>query len=133
MIGVAGIWELGWSVPIVEADMWQMSLREFGVKELHMTPITGIDKKWIHEYSTMDELLLANHDAVPVFVDEKAECELTYFTHPQDALYVFGKGNWSPFNNMAKDHASVRIGSTKPGMLWPHQALAIVLYDRLRK
>jgi len=135
MIEVAGLWELGWSVPIMEADMWEYVLKEFGIEKLNMTPITGIDKQWITEYSNLEELIYNKQDLIPVFVDEKGEVELSDFVHPENALYVFGKGNWSPFNNYAHvyDCKSVRIDSIKPGCLWPHQALALILYNRSKK
>jgi len=132
IVEVAGTWELGWSAPITEAVMWEMVMREFGVTQLHMTPVTGISKRWIKEYSTFKDLLDST-DLIPVFLDENGATELAEFEHPNNALYVFGKGTYSPFSSLAKEHISVRIDSVKPGMLWPHQALAIVLYDRSQK
>lgn len=129
MIEVAGLWELGWSAPITEADQWDMVMRSFGVETLNMVPISGINKRWINEYPTMDALL-ADSDLTPVFVDENGEQELSEFEHPENALYVFGKATYSPFSNQAKQHLSVRIDCLKMGMLWPHQAAAIVLHDR---
>lgn len=129
MVEVAGIWELGWSAPITEAVQWEMVLREFGVERLNMTPVSGIKKRWINEYPSM-EGLLDDRDLEPVFVDENGETELRDFDHPESALYVFGKITYSPFSDLAQEHRSIRIDSKKPGMLLPHQALAIVLYDR---
>jgi len=133
MIAVAGTWELGWQVPITESELWLMVLKEFKIHQLHMTPVTGIAKKWISEYSSFDELLSSLESFTPVFVDENGATELDDFDHPEDALYVFGKGTYSPFSHRATQHLSVRIGTPKPGCLWPHQALAIVLHDRERK
>lgn len=135
MIEVAGMWELGWNTPIMEADLWEYAMREFGVEHLNMTPISGIATKWIEEYRTLDEVITAKSELTPVFVDEHGEVELEDFIHPKNALYIFGKGNFSPFSNMADKTGaqSVRIGSMKPGLLWPHQALAVVLYHRSKQ
>jgi len=132
-IEIAGMWELGWNTPIKEVDLWEMAMREFAVQRLNMAPISGICCKWLHEYQSLHEILEDRSQLTPVFVDEKGAVEISDFSHPENALYVFGKGNWSPFNNLAKNHLSVRIDSDLPGMLWPHQALALVLYFRRRK
>jgi len=129
VIEVAGTWELGWSAPITEVDQWWTVMREFNVERLNMTPISGIAKNWVHEYPSFDELL-ADRPLTPVFITENAPVELRDFEHPEDALYVLGKVSYSPFSDLSQDHLSVRIDSPKPGMLWPHQALAIVLYNR---
>jgi len=131
MIEVAGIWEQGWNVPLMEADQWEMVMAEFGVERLNMTPISGIDKPWIHEYPSIEELLADRSHLTPVFVDESAEVELSEFEHPKDALYVFGRCSYSPFHG--HEGQAVKIQTVKPGMLWPHQAMAIVLYDRSQK
>ncbi len=127
MIEAAGIWEQGWSVPLTESDQWEVVLREFGLERLNMTPVTGIVRSWIHEYPSIEALLEDRSHLDIVFVDESAEVELTEFQHPENALYVFGRSSYSPFR---EGYQSVKIQTEKPGMLWPHQAFAIVLYDR---
>ena len=127
MIEVAGVWEQGWSVPITEADQWEVVLREFGVARLNMTPVSGIVRSWTYEYPSIEELLEDRSHLAPVFVDEHSDVELGEFQHPQDALYVFGRVSYSPWRGEGQ---SLKIPTEKPGMLWPHQALAIVLYDR---
>lgn len=129
-VEVAGLWELGWSAPLTEVTQWEMVMREFGVDRLNMAPVSGISKRWVSEYPSINELLADRDHLTQVFVDENGGCELGDFLHPDDALYVFGKGTYSPFSALAKDSLSVRIGSVTPGMMWPHQAAAIVLYDR---
>lgn len=133
VVEVAGHWERGWSAPLTEVTQWQMVMRSFGVERLNMTPVSGIDKRWVHEYPTLIDLLADRSHLTPVCVDEKSNVELAEFEHPQEALYVFGKARYSPFSDMAKDYLSVRIDAEVPGMMWPHQALAVVLYDRHKK
>ena len=95
-----------------------------------MTPVTGLQKKMLLEFHEWGDILEHHDDLTPVFIDENAGVSLVDFEHPEKALYVLGKANHSPFSTMSEDHVSVRIDCPKMGMLWPHQALAIVLYDR---
>ena len=41
-VKAAGLWELGYNVPLLELDQWQYPLREFDVSEFTMSPVTGI-------------------------------------------------------------------------------------------
>lgn len=133
VIEVAGIWEIGRSVPIMEADLWKCALRSYGLKTLNMTPITGIHAPWIAEFNSVDEILAAYPDHQPVFVDERAGTELEDFDHPESALYVFGRSCYSPFSDMANGHLSLRIDCTQTGMLWPHQCLPMILRHRAKQ
>jgi len=129
MIKVAGMWELGWNTPIMEYDLWAFMLRDFGVDEICMAPVSGI-RKDVREFSSLEEAMAKNADLVPVLVDEKGEVALQDFKHPENTLYVFGKASYSPLARLPKA-LSVRIETaTASGLLWPHQAAAIVLYDR---
>ena len=134
-VKVAGMWELGWSAPITEYDLWEMMLRDFGVDEFYMSPVSGIQKQ-ITEVPDITDAITANPTLTVVFVDEHADTPLKDFVHPKDVLYVFGKANCSVFLSMKReDDLAVRIetNSKSLGLLWPHQAAAIVLYDRLVK
>ncbi len=135
MLKVAGCWELGWNTPIKEIDLWEYPLREFGVDELIMSPVTGIRAK-VTETESIEKTINLNNNLTVVFCHEDAEHDLIDFEHPKDALYVFGKANYSPFNNLHKtyDSTSVKIQTNvNKGMLWPHQAASIILYDRFIK
>jgi hypothetical protein len=132
-VEVAGHWELGWSAPITELELWRMAARSFGLSSINMTPISGIAARFVHEYASTDSMIGAFPDLTPVYIDEGGEVELSDFVHPQDALYVFGKATYSPFSARSKKGISVRIDCPKMGLLWPHQAMALVLYDRERK
>ncbi len=133
MVKVLGCWELGWSTPIMEFDLWHFPLRDFEVDELIMTPISGISQK-VTEYATIEDAINANKNLTPVFLDEDGEVELDVFIHPVDVLYIFGKASYSPFSARAKQGQSVKIETAQgKGMLWPHQAASIVLRDRHMK
>ena len=133
MIEVAGTWELGWSAPITEIEHWGMVMKSFGVDRINMTPVSGITCRYLDEYNTVEAILEAKQHLTPVFVDEEGAVELTDFVHPENALYVFGKANYAPFGPLGKDHLSVRIDCSLMGMMWPHQALAVLMYDRNKK
>jgi len=130
MIKVLGCWELGWSTPIMEFDLWYFPLRDFKVDEFIMCPNSGIARN-VTEFKDIQAAIDANPDLTPIFLDEDGETELSDFIHPVDALYIFGKASYSPFSAMAKKGQSVKIETGEgKGMLWPHQAASIVLYDR---
>lgn len=132
MVIVAGIWELGWNTPIKEYDLWYYPMRDFGVDEIAMTPISGINKQGIREFDSVEQIV--QHYQFPLVIcDEKGSVELQEFEHPKDALYLFGKANYSPIH-FFKDAKSLRIPTVlNRGLLWPHQAANIILYDRLLK
>ena len=132
MIKVVGCWELGWSTPIMEFDLWTYPMRDFGVDELIMTPVSGIDAR-VTEFKTVNEAITANPNLTPVYIDEDAKQGLVDFRHPHDALYILGKANYSPYAAVGKKGVSVRVETKEHGLLWPHQAACIVLYDRYAK
>jgi hypothetical protein len=131
MVKVAGCWELGWTTPIMEYDLWAFPLRDFKVDEYIMCPISGINRE-VTEFKTIEDIISANPDLTPVFLDENGEHKLEDFKHPENALYILGKASYSPFSARAKEGLSVRIEDSE-GLLWPHQAISIVLYNRRGK
>lgn len=135
MVKVAGCWELGWNTPILEFDLWHFLLAEFAVDELIMTPVSGIDGQ-VTEFRSMQDALEANKGLVSVFCHEDGEHDLDTFYHPENAIYIFGKANYSPFNNLHKQYGGTSLKirtNANRGTLWPHQAASIVLYDRFLK
>lgn len=130
-VKVAGCWELGWSAPITEIDLW-LHLRDFGVDGLCMSPVSGIASNAVSEFADTQAIIDAHPELTLVYVDEDGETGLADFIHPKDCLYVFGKGSFSPWKSAGKPKGcSVRIETpSSSGLLWPHQAAAIVLYDR---
>ena len=131
-VKVAGLWELGWSAPLTEHDWWDMVMRDFAVDEHYMTPISGIHREQVTEVANLEDAINANPDLTVVFIDERAEVELQDFIHPENALYILGKVTYSGLLAHKRDgDLSVKIQTNmNQGLLWPHQAAAIVLYDR---
>lgn len=133
-IAVAGTWELGYSVPLSERDLWRYMLQEFQVDKWYMEPISGIYEDRVTEVASLAEVLATNELTV-VFVDERGETPLREFEHPENALYVTGKSGQSLMPTYIKpgDLSVVIETPENTGLLWPHQALPIILYDRMAK
>ena len=134
-VKVAGMWDISWRSPIKEFELWEYPLKDFLVHTLYMTPITGIQKK-VEERHSLQEIIDDNPDYTVIFCDERAEVELKNFVHPENALYIFGKANFSPFLSMKREQdLELRIETPHPrgGLLWGHQAASIILYDRMVK
>lgn len=135
MVKIAGLWELSYNTPLVEHDQWSFFLKDFGVDEWAMAPVSGIRHKGslLHEYDQVIDIIEDNLDLTVVYIDEAGKTNLEDFEHPLDALYICGRANFSPYKSIGGGQ-SVRIRTpNNTGGLWPHQALAIVLYDRIRK
>ncbi len=137
-VKVAGLWELGWSAPLTEHDLWHYPLRDFGVDEWCMCPVSGIrpvEPVLLKEYNELPEVFAANPDLTVVHVDESATDYLEDFVHPENALYVFGKvtlSSWKAYGQPEHKALKIRtIGSL--GTPWPHQIAVLVLYDRMLK
>ena len=140
-VKVAGIWEMNWNIPLSESFLWTFPLREFDIMDWAMCPITGIThnesstKMSLTEYETVAEMVEEfSGDYVRVFVDEKGETTLDKFEHPENAIYFFGCAGRAPTEHKREGDLSVRLQTTaNNGVMWPHQILVAVLYDRQTK
>lgn len=132
MVIVASIWEYGWNTPIKEFDLWHYPLKDFGVDEFAMTPISGIRlNNKVKEFNSVEDIV--KHYGIPVIIcEETGETTLEEFKHPEDALYLFNRtsGGKLPVNA----NYSIRVETKlNKGLLWGHQAASIILYDRFKK
>lgn len=133
-VKIVGHWERGWDTPWQEYNWWIHSIREFGVEEFYMTPVTGIGKTSVLERATIEEILSENSQLTHVYVDESATVELTDFVHPTNALYILGRTGYSPISKKTENDLAVKIPSIRnSGGFWAHQAITMVLYDRFLK
>ena len=148
-IVVAGRWELEWNTPIKEVELWNLLLRDFKIEEWFMWPVTGIkhtEATWVnlHERESMEEILSDKEvkRLKRVFFEPYNPSQQTMvgkdlreYDHPKNALYIFGSAHFNPvpghFQN--GDHLVQVPTVENKGVLWPHQCLAICLYDRLTK
>lgn len=133
-MAIAGLWELGWNTPIKEAELWEYVLRDFSVEAFYMCPVSGIHAAFIQERPELPDVLDEYRTrGIPiVFVEARAATPLRQFDHPREALYIFGKATLNPLVAYGRaGDLSVWIETPQQlGALWPHQAAAIVLYDR---
>ena len=142
-VKVAGAWETGWLSPREEFELWKHPLREYGVDEICMSPVSGI-KAGINQTLLVEkqqiETFITDARAAGmalVFVDEAAETLLADFVHPENVLYVLGKTSLSPyvaFYDANLGDLAVKIPTVQnTGGLWAHQAATMVLHDRFLK
>lgn len=146
MIKVAGHWELSWNTPIKEAELWNLPLRDFKIKDWYMWPISGIRHNeyqvTLHEKSSFEEIIAENKDFPHVYIEPYNSMfenikpqDLREFKHPKDALYIFGSAHFNPALKSARETDSIVMVPTidNKGVLWPHQCLVAIFYDKLVK
>lgn len=134
-VEIVGCWEYAWQAPLNEYDLWIHPINEFNVSKFTMTPVSGIMKSKVSEVNDLAEVINTTNKTV-VFVDENGKDELPDFEHPEDVLYVVGKTTYSPYKMLFDEskHKAVKIPSiNNSGGFWGHQAISMVLYDRMLK
>lgn len=135
-IKVVGHWEVGWDTPSQEYDKWIHPLREFGVENFTMIPVSGIFKDDVVEYRHIDDVFALPDSAnyTRVYVDDKADVSLTDFVHPENAMYIFGRTSNDVILHKRPEDLGVKIPTLRnAGGFWAHQAMSILLYDRFLK
>ncbi len=147
MVHVVGHWEIGYMTPIMEANFWNLVLRDFEVKHWWMSPVSGIKhnehlKLDLHERHTYDDCLAEIDASLPrVFLEPRTRHQnpdtiwLHDFEHPKGCVYIFGSAHYNPtlFHKREEDKiVSIKTIQDK-GVLWSNQCLTIVLYDRVNK
>ena len=131
MVIVAGVWEEGWFDYKTELNLWQFPLRDFGVDEFAMTPISGINNNNVKEFKSVEDMV--QHYGLPVVVcTEDGESDLNNFVHPENVLYLFNRTSGGNLPIIPDYTLRIKTKLDK-GMLWGHQAASIILYDRLNK
>ncbi len=140
MIGILGLWEIGYNTPLVEMTEWEHMLREFDVDKMVMSPVSGIragvSQSFLEETDDVPSFLdrVRTEGTSLVFVDEFAETTLRDFVHPENCYYVFGRSSSRTAVYRKPEDKMVKIETiTNKGGFWAHQACSIVLYDRFLK
>jgi len=144
MIAVAGHWEIGYSTPIIEANYWNLVLRDFEVWDWWMHPISGIThnegRVKLRECKDFPGILDETAMMTRVFVEPRNpqrpldSVDLKDFEHPEDALYIFGSAHFDPTRFKADHDLAVTIETVQnKGVLWSFQCLPLILHDRLMK
>ena len=146
MIHVVTHWEIGWNTPLLEADLWLLPLRDFGVTEWWSWPVTGIRSRearvTLHERHDLREILKDAPDWRRVFFEpinpsqfKGPSVSLPEYEHAEDAIWIFGSNHFSPPMQVGReddDYVTVPTFENS-GVLWPHQVFAIAAHDRLVK
>ena len=115
----------------MEIDLWRFMMAEFIIDELIMSPISGITNNLVKEVVSLAQAIKDNPLLDVVHVTADADVDLADFAHPLNALYLFGTANLDTVSCMKEGHQAVRIPTVmNQAGLWPHQAAAIILYDR---
>ena len=144
-VKILGHWELGYHAPVTEQQYWVLPIRDFGLFDWNMVPVSGIrcaeaNVKLV-EWRSYEEFFMDNSDLTRVFLEPRTELQnpnttwLHEFDHPKDCVYVFGSAHYNPTMNhcRAQDHVVTIKTIQDKGVLWADQALVITLYDRMQR
>jgi hypothetical protein len=143
-VKIAGCWDTQMiPSPAMEFNSrWKYLVNGFCLDGIYMAPVTGFTEGYrtsedrrdhVIEVQDIMEAVEANPDLVPVLVDECSSDRLQSFTHPRDALYLFGRTGQSFFDYWGGRSVSIEPAGAMSAYLQPDQAAAIVLYDRMIK
>jgi hypothetical protein len=146
MVVVAGHWEIGYNTPIIESNYWDFPIKDFGVIDWMMVPVSGIKNHQnqtvnLQEFNTYGEMLDSRPELPRVFIEPRTKHQnpdtiwLHDFTHPTDCIYIMGSAHYNPTLYHKREGDTVVTIKTEHdrGTLWAHQCVTIVLYDRLVK
>ena len=144
-VKVAGHWEIGYMTPIMEANFWNLVLRDFEVSEWYMTPISGVKQNETQTINLIEkddyaDVFAENENLVRVFIEPRTAKQpdttwLHEFKHPKNCIYIFGSAHYNPtITHKRKQDFVVSIKTVQDrGVLWSNQCLLLVLYDRMIK
>jgi hypothetical protein len=143
MVAVLAHWEWRDMVPLTEAPLWNLPLRDFGITDWRMVPVSGIRnserKVPLREFSNYEKAFEGD-DLQRVFIEPRSHevpetVWLHDFEHPEDCIYIFGSAHYNPavmHKRPGDVVVSIKTLQDK-GVMWPHQAAMIVLYDRCNR
>jgi hypothetical protein len=145
MIAVVGHWEIGYCTPIMEASYWNFVLRDFGVSDWRMTPVSGVrhneqQKVTLTEFHSYNEAL-EGCQLHRVFIEPRTRrfnpvtTWLHEYEHPDDCIYIFGSTHRNPTLGRVREEDDVVSIKSKldSGIPWASHCLMVVLYDRMVK
>ena len=145
MVKILGHWDIGHHAPITEQYYWFFGVRDFGITDWNMAPVSGIRNREhevkLTEWDCYDSYFDANPDCVRVFVEPRTRHEnpetvwLHDFEHPENCTYVFGAVGYNPTKRYRRDSDHLITVKTEQdkGVMWACQIMPIVLYDRMMK
>jgi len=144
MVAVLAHWEWRDMTPMTEAPLWNLPLRDFGITDWRMVPVSGIRNSErrvpLREFPSYEEALEVD-GLRRVFIEPRSTHEtpetvwLHDFEHPKECVYIFGSAHYNPavmHRREGDDVVSIKTVQDK-GVLWSHQAAVIALYDRCNR
>lgn len=145
MIKILGHWEIGYHAPITEQYYWSLPIRDFGIKDWNMVPVSGVHCRErevnLTEWKSYEEFFNKHPDLIRVFIEPRTKqynpdtVWLNEFEHPEDCVYVFGSAHFNPTIGFKREQdtvVSIKTAQDK-GVLWADQAMCIVLYERAKQ
>lgn len=130
-VSLLALWESGWLPRKVEAFMWRQLASAYRVDELALCPLAIAPRENLRQFATVGEAL-PNLQGEPIFLDPNKGEPLASFTHPDEAVYVFGRAG-DDNRRWSQGRRFVRIVTPAQVDFFALQAAAIVLYDRETK
>jgi len=145
-VGLLFIWDDGWFHPGAELTLWHDLAIAYGVDLLIMIPdlrIYSYQDIQFEKFGTVEEAINAHDELVKVFLEPKSIADehgipsepLSTFSHPTDALYIFGNSGRSNIGlvDTSRGDKVVYIQTPVDQQLWSIQVASIVLRDRFEK
>lgn len=145
MIKILGHWEIGYHAPITEQYYWSLPIRDHGIVDWNMVPISGIkcseQQVKLTEWKSYEEFFNEHPDLIRVFIEPRTKHQnpdtiwLHEFEHPESCVYIFGSAHYNPTLKFKRDVdkvVSIKTFQDK-GVLWADQCMCIVLYERTKQ
>jgi hypothetical protein len=134
---------------MVEANLWNLVMRDFDINEWWMNPVSGVrnnEERYVNlnernHYQdimndidpTLQRVFLEPHTSTstenPIWLHD--------LVHPENCVYIFGSAHYNPTIdttiNREEDIVVTIKTQNDAGVLWSNQCLLTVLYDRYIK
>lgn len=118
---IYGLYERDWMDSRMEKYMWSDCVG------------LGVDNIYMYPDYTLEQIINKYPNHKRVFVESKIhkQTESLYnYTHPKDAIYIFGNNNSGNTNYITLSDDVVHIELDKDIYPWAITILGIILYDR---
>jgi len=137
MVTILGLWEVLWmEAERTERRLWKQTLQGFGYDQWAMAPVQGGTFTSPVQYPDLASMLAA-YPGPKTFLIPPGRVDgslpLCSYTHPADAIYVFGNTTENLVGHVSEFDEVVSICTPFAPEMFPSEALAIVLYDRMIK
>jgi len=132
-VTVLGMWERWLEPERFERRVWKQTIQAFGVDRWGMCDVHGGPFSSPVQYPDI-EAMLADHPGRKTFLIPPGRTERTVdladYTHPSQAIYVFGRGGENLVRHLTDEDDAVAIHTPYQADLYAAVVLAAVLHDR---